>query len=109
MQIHLVAKDRLEAEGIRWIIETHLSGAVMTTFASLEEYMQQVDANTPDLLLLDMDAWLTENDYIGGTIATSNYPLDWNFFRTHISNCLPRTAVSCGRCAIPTIFPDESD
>ncbi|KXH79852.1 helix-turn-helix domain-containing protein [Sporosarcina sp. HYO08] len=72
MQIHLVAKDRLEAEGIRWIVETHLSGVVMTTFASLEEYVQQVQKNIPDLLLLDMDAWTTQNKNIEEQLQQKN-------------------------------------
>ncbi|QDQ00729.1 helix-turn-helix domain-containing protein [Lysinibacillus fusiformis] len=65
MQIHLVAKDTLEAEGIRWIVETHLKGATMTTFTSLEAYVQQFAHESPDLLLLDMDAWVYENEGIG--------------------------------------------
>ncbi|AMQ08642.1 AraC family transcriptional regulator [Sporosarcina psychrophila] len=64
MKVHLVAKDRLEAEGIRWIIETHLSGAVMTTFSTLEAYVHQFENDPPDLLLLDMDAWTHENEGI---------------------------------------------
>ncbi|MCG7335740.1 helix-turn-helix domain-containing protein [Sporosarcina sp. ACRSM] len=73
MQIHLVAKDRLEAEGIRWIVESHLSGSVMTTFASLEEYIQQVDKNSPDLLLLDMDGWTTENNRLDEQLQQANF------------------------------------
>ncbi|WP_231885717.1 response regulator transcription factor [Sporosarcina psychrophila] len=64
LKVHLVAKDRLEAEGIRWIIETHLSGAVMTTFSTLEAYVHQFENDPPDLLLLDMDAWTHENEGI---------------------------------------------
>ncbi|WP_342515003.1 helix-turn-helix domain-containing protein [Sporosarcina sp. FSL K6-1522] len=65
LQIHLVAKDTLEAEGIRWLVETHLAGATMMTFASLEDYVRQFNNESPDLLLLDMDAWIQENEGIG--------------------------------------------
>lgn len=72
LQIHLVAKDTREAEGIRWIVETHLSGAVMTTFATVEEYVRQFEHETPDLLLLDMDAWTHEDEGIGELLQKAN-------------------------------------
>ena len=72
LQIHLVAKDMREAEGIRWIVESHLSGAVMTTFATVKEYVLQFKDDSPDLLLLDMDAWTNENEDIGELLRNGN-------------------------------------
>lgn len=73
MQIHLVAKDKLEAEGIRWIVESHLSGAVMTAYASLEEFVLQVEKNSPDLVILDMDPWTTDNEGIVERLQQANF------------------------------------
>jgi len=75
LKIHLVAKDRLEADGIRWIIETHLSGTVMTTFSTLEAYVRQFENDPPDLLLVDMDAWTYENEGIEELLQ--KVPIRW--------------------------------
>lgn len=72
LHIHLVAKDRLEAEGIRWIVETHLTGATMTAFETVEDYVCQFKNTIPDLLLLDMDTWVNENDGIGELLRKMN-------------------------------------
>lgn len=65
MDIHLVAKNALESEGVRWIVETHFTGVAIKAFDSLEVYVQEFEREVPDLLLLDMDAWTEENDGIG--------------------------------------------
>lgn len=65
MKIHLVGKDALESEGIRWIVETHFTGVTIKTFDSLEVYVREFKDDMPDLLLLDMDAWTQENADIG--------------------------------------------
>lgn len=62
MKIHLVAKDVLEAEGIRWIIESHLTGVRIQSWDSLAECIHAYGSESPDLLLLDMDTWTEEHD-----------------------------------------------
>lgn len=68
----MVAKDTLEAEGIRWLVETHLAGATMTTFTSLEYYIQQFNNESPDLFLVDMDAWIQEKDGVEELLRKMN-------------------------------------
>lgn len=72
MNIHLVAKDRLESEGIRWIVETHFTGVHIKTFDSLEAYIQQFTDDRPDLLLLDMDAWERNSEGIRLLLEKNN-------------------------------------
>ena len=72
MKIHLVAKDALESEGVRWIVETHFTGVAIKTFESLDVYVQEFKEDVPDLLLLDMDAWTQEDESIGLLLQKSN-------------------------------------
>ncbi|MHA6259797.1 helix-turn-helix transcriptional regulator [Sporosarcina sp. CAU 1771] len=62
MKIHLVAKDALEAEGIRWIVETHLSDVEIISWDTFTEYAQIFREETSHLLLIDMDNWTKEHD-----------------------------------------------
>ncbi|MGG3497977.1 hypothetical protein ABES08_19960 [Peribacillus simplex] len=38
VEIHLVAKDEIEAQGIRWIIESHLTGVRLILWKTIEEF-----------------------------------------------------------------------
>lgn len=62
MNIHLVAKDELEAQGIRWIIESHLTGVELKTFHTNEDLVEALQRKVPDLVILDMDGWPQEEE-----------------------------------------------
>ncbi|MBY0121227.1 response regulator transcription factor [Bacillus sp. S/N-304-OC-R1] len=62
MDIYFLAKDSLEAQGIRWTIESHLAGVKLTQFHSMEELFQSVQKNRPNLVILDMDRWGKESE-----------------------------------------------
>jgi len=72
INIHLVAKNELETEGIRWIVESHITDAKIKTWDSLSKYVSTLQNETPDLLLLDMDAWNQENEHIGELLRKTN-------------------------------------
>ncbi|QED46301.1 response regulator transcription factor [Cytobacillus dafuensis] len=57
MDIHVLAKDALEAQGIRWIIESHLTGVTLTLWDSMDELSNIVPNQRPNLIILDMDKW----------------------------------------------------
>lgn len=57
MDIHLVAKDELEAQGIRWILESHLTGVRVILWKTVDEFEGGIRKRVPDLVILDMDGW----------------------------------------------------
>lgn len=72
MRIHLLAKDNLEAEGIRWLVESQMTGIDLFKWDSIEEFAKIGKEEVPDLLLLDMDAWMQEGEGFGELLKKSN-------------------------------------
>lgn len=65
MDIHLVAKDELEAQGIRWIVESHLTGVRLIPWNTIEEFESCMQKSLPDFVILDMDGWTIESERFG--------------------------------------------
>lgn len=65
MEIHLVAKDELEAQGIRWILESHLTGVQLTHWNTIEEFASWIQNQKPEFVILDMDGWTNESERFG--------------------------------------------
>ncbi|MCM3725126.1 helix-turn-helix domain-containing protein [Neobacillus cucumis] len=65
MEIHLIVKDKLEAQGIRWIVESHLAGVRLILWDTLEEFENGLKRQEPDLVILDMDGWANESERFG--------------------------------------------
>lgn len=72
LRIHLLAKDNLEAEGIRWLVESQMTGIDLFKWDSIEEFAKIGKEEVPDLLLLDMDAWMQEGESFGELLKKSN-------------------------------------
>ncbi|MDV2682819.1 helix-turn-helix domain-containing protein [Alkalihalophilus lindianensis] len=66
MEIYLVAKDELEAQGIRWMIESHFTAVVLTRLESVEALEASIQKQKPDLIILDMDRWKDEGAQFEG-------------------------------------------
>lgn len=64
MNIHVLAKDTLETQGIRWIIESHLTGVRLKSWESLDELFHSLQKQRPNLVILDMDRWGHESERI---------------------------------------------
>jgi two-component system, response regulator YesN len=62
MEIHLVAKDELEAQGIRWMLESHFTGICLVLWDSMAEFENSLQSQQPDLVILDMDSWKHESE-----------------------------------------------
>ena len=62
LNIHVMVKDTLEAQGIRWIIESHLPGIRLTVWESIEAFSGAVQSERPDLVILDMDRWMQSSE-----------------------------------------------
>lgn len=65
MDIHLIAKDELEAQGIRWVIESHLTGVRLALWNSIEEFEASLERQPAALIILDMDSWTNEKQRFG--------------------------------------------
>lgn len=72
LKIHLLAKDNLEGEGIRWIIESQLTGVELKKWESIERFAIALETDIPDLLLIDMDAWTQKDDSFGKLLQKNN-------------------------------------
>ncbi|MBP2242449.1 YesN/AraC family two-component response regulator [Cytobacillus eiseniae] len=57
MDIHVMAKDLLEAQGIRWVLESHLTGINVTLWDSTDDFIKAMGMHRPDLVIFDMDLW----------------------------------------------------
>ncbi|KAB7704409.1 helix-turn-helix domain-containing protein [Bacillus aerolatus] len=68
MEIHLVAKDELEAQGIRWMIESHLSGIRLILWETIEQFEPSIEKQQPPFVILDMDGWRAENEHFGESL-----------------------------------------
>ncbi|HWO97173.1 MAG TPA: helix-turn-helix domain-containing protein [Bacillus sp. (in: firmicutes)] len=66
MEVHLVAKDELEAQGIRWIVESHFTGVRLIMWDNIEAFENGRRKHQPDLVILDMDGWKQESERFGG-------------------------------------------
>ncbi|MGW6299546.1 response regulator transcription factor [Peribacillus butanolivorans] len=65
MEIHLVAKDEIEAQGIRWIVESHLTGVRLILWKTIEEFEVGMQNQQPEFVILDMDLWTSESEMLG--------------------------------------------
>ncbi len=72
LRIHLLAKDNLEAEGIRWLVESQMTGIDLSKWDSIEEFITVGKEEVPDLLLVDMDAWMQQDERFGELLKKSN-------------------------------------
>lgn len=70
-----MAKDSLEAQGIQWMIESHLPGIRLTVWDSLEGFAEAVQNERPDLVILDMDSWIQSNE--GFCELLQRYRIRW--------------------------------
>ncbi|MFB4472601.1 helix-turn-helix domain-containing protein [Oceanobacillus caeni] len=75
MKIYMVAKDALEAQGIRWVIKSHLTGIQLTTYDDINELANALDYNKPDFIILDMDKWDSDNGILKA--ALQNNKVRW--------------------------------
>ncbi len=65
MEIHLIAKDGLEAQGIRWMIESQFTGVRLIVWDTMEEFKNGIQKQRPDLVILNMDGWKDETERFG--------------------------------------------
>ncbi|USK70513.1 response regulator transcription factor [Peribacillus asahii] len=65
MEIHLVAKDEVEAQGIRWIVESHLTGVRLILWQTIEEFESGMHSQQPEFVILDMDGWTDDSERMG--------------------------------------------
>lgn len=65
MEIHLVAKDEIEAQGIRWIVESHLTGIRLVLWETIEEFEKDMRNQQPEFVILDMDMWTNDSEAMG--------------------------------------------
>ncbi|AKO92180.1 response regulator transcription factor [Priestia filamentosa] len=65
MEIHLIAKDELEAQGIRWLVESHFTGVRLVPWNTMEEFGSGIKKQKPELVILDMDGWKDESEQLG--------------------------------------------
>ncbi|OCA80826.1 response regulator transcription factor [Pseudobacillus wudalianchiensis] len=72
MDIHLVAKDKLEAQGIRWVIESHLTGVNLITWNTIEEFEQMMESQRVAFVILNMDGWSDEKTKLGEALKQKN-------------------------------------
>src|SRR5688500_11117940 len=75
LNIHVMAKDTLEAQGIRWMIESHLPGIQLMVWDSMEEFSEAVQNERPDLVILDMDSWTKSSE--GFCELLQRYRIRW--------------------------------
>lgn len=75
MEIHLVAKDELEAQGIRWMVESHFTGVKLVLRRSIEEFEKGLQWQQPELVILDMDGWKKESEKFG--VLLQQYNVHW--------------------------------
>ncbi|MEK4027229.1 helix-turn-helix domain-containing protein [Pseudobacillus sp. FSL P4-0506] len=65
MDIHLVAKDELEEQGIRWMIESHLTGVRLIVWDTTKDFEVAIERQHVTLAILNMDGWTEENMQLG--------------------------------------------
>ncbi|MCA1042345.1 helix-turn-helix domain-containing protein [Bacillus infantis] len=57
MLIHLVPKDDLEAQGIRWVLESHLSGIDLRVWDNIRDFLAAIEHGSSGLAIINMDSW----------------------------------------------------
>lgn len=57
MEIYLLAKDHLEEQGMKWVVESHMNGVKLQTFHSIDSLREIMELSRPNLVILDMDKW----------------------------------------------------
>ncbi|MBD8004361.1 response regulator transcription factor [Bacillus norwichensis] len=72
MEIHLIAKNELEAQGIQWMVTSHLTGVQLIPWNNVAEFQVGVINHQPDLIILDMDGWKDESQSIGEILQRKN-------------------------------------
>jgi YesN/AraC family two-component response regulator len=65
MEMYLIAKDELEAQGIRWLVESHFTGVRLVSWNTIEEFESGIKKQKPELVILDMDGWKDESERFG--------------------------------------------
>lgn len=65
MIIHLFTTDELEAKGIRWLVESHITSVKLAAFDSVEKMLEAFAREKPDLHIIDMDKWAQNDDSLG--------------------------------------------
>lgn len=73
VEIHLVAKDEIEAQGIRWIIESHLTGVRLILWKTIEEFEKGIRNQQPEFVILDMDIWTDESEAMGVSLKRREF------------------------------------
>lgn len=62
MIIHLFTTDELEAKGIRWLVESHVTGVKLVPFDRVENMLEAFAKEQPELYIIDMDKWEPDDD-----------------------------------------------
>ncbi|MFK2827076.1 helix-turn-helix domain-containing protein [Bacillus sp. B190/17] len=65
MNIHLIAKNELEAQGIRWMLESHFTGIQLILWETIEDFAAGIRKQPVELVILDMDKWPHESEEVG--------------------------------------------
>ena len=65
MDIHIITKDQLEAQGIRWTLESHIAGARVFSWESVPSFLRGTAGGNPQCIILDMDAWNKDEYKLG--------------------------------------------
>jgi YesN/AraC family two-component response regulator len=71
MKIYMVAKDPLEAQGIRWIVQSHLTGIQLTIWDDIKELSNALLHDKPDFIILDMDKWSWDEESLKDALQTN--------------------------------------
>ncbi|WP_338786971.1 helix-turn-helix domain-containing protein [Metabacillus sp. FJAT-53654] len=71
MKILMVAKDALEAQGIRWILQSHFTGIQLTVLDNMKGLLNTIQYEKPDFIIVDMDKWTWENDTLKDALQTN--------------------------------------
>ncbi|MBS4210219.1 response regulator transcription factor [Bacillus sp. FJAT-50079] len=65
MKLFLLAKDALETQGIRWMLESHFTGIELSVYNSFADVINDIQhKGKPDLAIIDMDKWQEEESSI---------------------------------------------
>lgn len=62
MVIYLLTADELEARGMKWFVESHLTGIQLIPFDSFKKMTAASAEKQPDLFIIDMDKWEQKDD-----------------------------------------------
>ncbi|MCP3740706.1 helix-turn-helix domain-containing protein [Rossellomorea sp. BNER] len=68
MKVYLVAKDALEAQGVRWIVTSHFTGMQLMVWDDIAALSHALQHDKPDFIILDMDKWGWEDEQLGESL-----------------------------------------